>query len=81
MPRKINTAESTSSSQKNNGTNDIKMSRNTFAVDEAEERTQPSGNYVSSVRTVALCVSNLAMVITAFIVVHTDLDHSKLKEI
>ncbi|XP_055808000.1 thylakoid membrane protein TERC, chloroplastic isoform X2 [Solanum dulcamara] len=52
----LSNAESTSSSQKNNGTNDIKMSRNTFAVDEAEERTQPSGNYVSSVRTVALCV-------------------------
>lgn len=57
-PEKINSAEYTKSSQSRNGTNDIKMSHNTFAVDEAEKRTQGSGNYVSSVRTVALCVSN-----------------------
>ncbi|MCD7463959.1 hypothetical protein HAX54_051782 [Datura stramonium] len=53
---KVNSAEETLSSQSHNGTNDIKMSHNTFVVDEAEERTQGSGNYVSSVRTVALCV-------------------------
>ncbi|KAG5582602.1 hypothetical protein H5410_053229 [Solanum commersonii] len=52
----LSNAEETKSSQSHNGTNDIKMSHNTFAVNEAEERTQGSGTYVSSVRTVALCV-------------------------
>lgn len=55
---KINSAEETSSSQSHNVTNNVERSHNTSAVDEAEERTQGSDNYVSSVRTVALCVSN-----------------------
>ncbi|XP_009779568.1 thylakoid membrane protein TERC, chloroplastic isoform X1 [Nicotiana tabacum] len=50
------TAEETSSSQSHNVTNNVERSHNTSAVDEAEERTQGSDNYVSSVRTVALCV-------------------------
>ncbi|WMV52064.1 hypothetical protein MTR67_045449 [Solanum verrucosum] len=52
----LSNAEETKSSQSHNGTNDIKMSYNTFAVYAAEERTQGSRTYVSSVRTVALCV-------------------------